>query len=877
MGAAAAGAAETSPLLEEIIVTAERRSESILEVPLSITAYDDELRDRIGIITIQDMANFAPGVSYNTAVDRPTIRGIGRQSNSFSLDSPVANYFDGVYTTSVQDAQRRPIFIERTEILRGPQGALSGRGSIAGAVNTVSKRPQETFGGEVRFATANYDRMNLDATLTGPITDWLRARVNLAGNRQDEGYFDNLARLGETEGDQPNNRESIDVLLEADLGESVDLFIKVGLVDYDETRRSTASLAPYVAGVQNNPTAYGPGTATLVPLASWGYFDPTSTILSGRRQNPVLTTGNVYNFVSDFESRQQLDNHHNYTAHLTWHTGFADLKWIGGHQNYKYTQWTDVDGDVTSMRLPGPAARVVYPGIQNLYQEEREWYSNELTLTSTTEGAFSWIAGLYQSNEQYVQTPQATYYRGYPELNQPFGTVAQLLAFLGGAPAPTVRPAANVSPFRSSFGNLDGETISTAAFFQVDFAPTDQWKFTAGLRYNKDEKEVTERARFIANGLGNGLGGFLAGGNTPLGPLSVDVTPVPAANAVLPPGVIRDRGIDPATGYRVRDLKDEWDAVTGSAGVDFSPTENDLIFFRFARGYRSGGFNAGFISDPPTVDKESVDSFEIGYKTLLASRLQLSSSVFYYNYKDIQLPLPTLGRCTDPNNLSSCQVLNSFINLPKGETKGVEVELSWAATDALNLYLSYGYLDAKIKDGLSTGGNGFSNPDDPAAVLPGSNRYQAIPNQFDTDFTFLQRYTQDLSGNSLANSPKNKAAFNANYTVALAAGSLVLSANYVWRDEMFSDVFETPHAIVPSFDTVAARVQWTDASDRYTLTLYGSNLTDEEVNENVLLTRQRTGLATAGNPGAQGQAYYKTLSLLTPREYGFEVQYRFGK
>jgi iron complex outermembrane recepter protein len=187
-------AEQQSVVLEEIVVTAERREQSLQDVPLSITAFGDDLRDRVGIQSIQDMANFAPGVSYNTFTDRPSIRGIGRQSNFFSLDSPVANYFDGVYTSSVQDAQRRPIFIERTEILRGPQGALSGRGSIAGAINTISKRPRDAFEAEVRAFGGDYSRYGAEGTITGPIFDWLRARVNYGTYHQDEGYFENIRR-----------------------------------------------------------------------------------------------------------------------------------------------------------------------------------------------------------------------------------------------------------------------------------------------------------------------------------------------------------------------------------------------------------------------------------------------------------------------------------------------------------------------------------------------------------------------------------------------------------------------------------------------------------------------------------------------------------
>jgi iron complex outermembrane receptor protein len=106
---------------------------------------------------------------------------------------------------------------------------------------------------------------------------------------------------------------------------------------------------------------------------------------------------------------------------------------------------------------------------------------------------------------------------------------------------------------------------------------------------------------------------------------------------------------------------------------------------------------------------------------------------------------------------------------------------------------------------------------------------------------------------------------------------LTLSGSYVWRDEQYSDVFETEPAKVPSFYTLGLRMLWTDASDRYSVILYGSNLTDEDAPDSATVTRQRTGLATADAPSAAGQAYYKTLNLTPPREYGIELQYRFGK
>jgi iron complex outermembrane receptor protein len=894
--------AQERTLLEEVIVTAERRAESLQEVPLSITAYGDKMREEMGIISIQDMVNFAPGVSFNMSTDRPSIRGIARQSNFFSLDSPVANYFDGIYTSSVQDAQRRPIFIERTEILRGPQGALSGRGSIAGAFNTYSKRPTDHFEAEVGAFAGNYQRYGGEMTISGPlIGEALRARVNGGVYRQDEGYFENVSR-GDTEGDQPNNRQIFDLLLDGKLGDNFEYFLKAAFADYDESRRTGISTAPFYAGNLATPSAYGADGA-LVPLAGYGYFAPSGVRLGNPAEVPnnpaFLSEDDRRKFSNDYHSRQKLDNHHNYAAHLTWHTGPVDIKWIGGHQNYRYTQLTDVDTtDVLQMRLPvasaaNPQGRLVSPGGTNLYMEDREWYSNELTFTSTTDSKFSWIFGLYQSNEDYNQEPATTTYAGYAELNTPMGTVDTLLRTLGLPACATAgqtgcyQPSGiravvpNPRPFTSVVGLFEGETVSRAAFGQIDYAFTDQWKVTLGLRYNQDEKDVLEAFRYIGNNVAATLAPWLAGGGLGV-PLSVDVTPQYDGSA-LQPGVVADYGIDPTDGYRKRQFHGEWEELTGSIGIDFKPTPDDLIYLRGARGYRPGGFNAGFNYNPPMVDKETVNSYEIGYKTTLFDRVQITSSAFMYDYRDIQLPLPVLGRCSNPDDLSTCTILSSFVNLPKGETRGVELEVNYAATDHLSFYLSYGWLDTEIKEGL-VDGRGFQNPDDPAALLPNANRYEQLVTRNaagviipqNDSFTGLPRWTQDLTGNALANSPEHRVAFNTNYTFEFAAGNLVASASYVWRDEQYSDVFETQPAIVPSYDTISARLLWTDASDRYTVILYGNNLTDEYAPDAAGVSRLRTGLASAAAPSAAGQAYYKTLNFTPPREYGIELQYRFG-
>ncbi len=949
-------------LIDELIVTTERRAQSLQDVPVSVTALDDETKERVGIGTISEMAQFTPGMYYNNATDRPAIRGIGRQDNSFAIDSPVANYLDGVYTSSVQDAARRPLFIDRNEILRGPQGSLAGRGSIAGSINTYLKRPDDEFGGAVSVQAGNYERYIFDATITGPITPWLRGRFNAALSRQGKGWFENAAD-DRTEGTNLGNRSTYDLLLEADAGEDVDIYFKMGWSDYKERRRSGAAVAPYIAGTNpcipslgggNTPTNFyglfppgtgcgqvrltvGPGAGGAPPPGTVVAFDPQPVLLGTQRTNPI-TEANLRQYNTNFPARQELtEPSHSYITHVTWHAPFADVKWIGGIQEYAYEHNTDADESPVESYLIGAAtyngpntaptitSRRISPGLINRYEEQREWYSNELTFTSVADGPLQWVAGLFASNEQYDQTPQTIFAPGFrTALAQPG---AYAFAAFGLVPFPGATPPANQLQDRLTFGNLTGETNSYAAFGQVDYELNDRLKFTLGLRFNRDEKEVHERARFLqvtSTAAGDTVvdntfsffrgytlvnaatavvpAGYtllpvdqfplLAGSTTqrvlPDGSLAAVVTGTGPTGILFAPGVTDFPTQNRTTGARERDLVSDTDAVTGSIGVDFDLNDDTMLYARYARGYRPGGLNAGFINAVPLIKQETVNSYEIGAKATINGSLRINTSAFYYDYTDIQLPLPIFDRCTTPGDFSSCTSVNSFINLPSAVNKGIEVEAMWYPTENLQVLLSYGYLDARVKDGKTD--FGFQNGVDPAALLENAQPLVAInclvpvtgqtagcqgtPGTLGRAIDLItgqQQFTQDLSGNRLLTSPKHKVAINANYTFrdVLQGGDITVSGSYIWRDESEGSLFNAPIQRTPAYDQVNLRAIFTSADEKYKVIAYVQNIFDDLVYEFSGATRR----SVAGD--GTGQIYYKSYDLAPPRTFGIEVQRHF--
>src|SRR5580704_14664096 len=195
--AAAVAAANT---IEELVVTADRRAQNLQDVPVAVTAFSSRERALEGITTVQDMTDFTPGLTYSSQLDRPVMRGLARNNNIYLSDSAVAVYYDDFFSNSTFLVGRDDMLIDQVEVLLGPQGTLYGRNAVGGLINTISKRPSEDFGGEIRVIGGNFGYSKIEGTVTGPTPiDGLTYRLSFYDLNQTQGYFKNLT--GPTEGD----------------------------------------------------------------------------------------------------------------------------------------------------------------------------------------------------------------------------------------------------------------------------------------------------------------------------------------------------------------------------------------------------------------------------------------------------------------------------------------------------------------------------------------------------------------------------------------------------------------------------------------------------------------------------------------------------
>jgi iron complex outermembrane receptor protein len=793
--------------IEELVITAEKREQALQDVPVAVSAYTSSQRDIVGMTGIQDFVNFTPGMNYS-GTDRVSLRGAGRNTFYIGNDPGVASYSDGFYSASSSELFKSPLFVERTEILRGPQGTLYGRNAMGGALNTISKHPSHDFGGEVRVGYGNYDHGKIEGVISIPVAEHLRFKIGASHDEQRKGFIENI---GTANDGGTIKRDYFEVQAEAELGDNATAWLRYSSTKWDDTTGVGDRLA-------NSVTAYDTTRifqpiGGLQPNPQYGYTTA----------NPGVT--DPYKMNTNTDGYGQLRGNHLITGQLTYDLGWADLKYIGGFQQYNYQTGGDNDGTSRTAAITIPGMVVPYFPTQTTdFDEHKRYYTNEINLSSKADGPLTWILGLYQYHEEYQQRIQLA--------NPNQVQLAQPLTLTGALAAP------NAS---RDYVDQQASLVSKAyaVFGQTTYKFNDQWAVTAGLRYSKDEKDGFESQRLII------LSPAIAGGAAAFD-VSTDMNPTLA-------GV-----------QNFRSLSNSWDAVTGTLKAEYTPDSDSLYYANYSRGYKSGGFLLGTLAPQAEARQEGVDAFEVGMKRTFAKRLILNASLFYNKYKDLQLNLSQL-------NTAGTAASNNFVNVD-ARAYGLELEAQWQPIKPLQFTASYGYLNTEITEGCC-----FYDPADPSALLSG-----AKPKGGSAVTNGVLLVFQDLKGSQLFQSPENKFALNGNYTFDFTPGSLILSATYTWTDKTIYQPFNDPAFQVPSYGTADFRALWKDGQDRYQLIAYVKNAFEEE-GFNSTSSTNPTAIFANPNPGlvVNGTTYLRqtgtaiSRGLIQPRTFGVEVQYRF--
>lgn len=658
-------------LLEETIVTAQKREQSLQDVGIAVTAFTGDQLSTLGVTESFDIAAFSPGVhiSGNLAGQNTqfTIRGVTQNDFNDIVEAPNAVYLDEGYLAIAQ-AQTFAVFdIDRVEILKGPQGTLFGRNATGGLVHYISRKPNlEEAEGYVDFTYGQFDtgadadQIRIEAAVGGPLTSQLAGRVALMFNKHD-GYLENLYPLGEfgaaSVGAGTSNSPGPGA--GADLGDddtqafrgsllfafndAMSLNLSANFANSEVATgpyQSKATVGVLDAGgelIDVIDAAAGEIRATIAADGSDGGSDQGNGGTLGPPFGRPVPGGDFFGYIDpdgdDFTTSGDFafeDNGETETAGIN-----AKYEWqvsdgltftsITDYKDYEKLLFIDVDS--------APVNQLAnYAGV------DASSFTQELRFTGETEST-RWVAGFFYLNIDSESDNG---------LKAPLNS---LPVVFGGFP-PAGANGVDIGV------DAELQTDSFSLFGQLETDLSEQLTFIAGLRVIQEEKDFDMNQTFYAS----------------------------TGNDSVHDGEVLFSG-------RAAPFKDDSSDTlwAGKLQLDWRPNDDLLLYAGVNRGVKAGSFNApipGGLPFPDTAlpyDEEVLTSFEAGFKaTLLGGTTRLNGSAFYYDYKDYQAFLFT-------------GVSGVVVNAD-AENQGIELELQTSPIDGLDILLNFSWFDATVKD-----------------------------------------------------------------------------------------------------------------------------------------------------------------------------------
>jgi len=664
--------AQEAGMLEEVVVTAQKRAEDLQDTAIAITAISGSTMDDLNISNSEDYEAIVPSLSVRTSPNRLFLRGIGRVTNSLGTEPGVAVYLDQIYTSEITVLGRaNSLTTQQVDVLRGPQGTLFGRNATGGAVSVTSKRPTEEFEHELRATAGNYSEFNWGASSSGPITEDLGYRVYGYGDSHD-GYVKN--RGGKDIFDEDHT--GFGAQLSWDATDNLNIWLSWA-TDRTDDLSSGVNFGGYLI------TPYQPALKTQD-----GFL--FSEQYQWDRENP--TVRDRYKVDQNDELRTKNYNNNKYITHVSWDLADVTVKYIGGYFEGDYSA---KNGDLGA--TSNPDVRVVESAAQN-----SESYSHELQLISATDGPLQWVTGIYY----YHAETQQPYTISSLEADYLQNTVPESDLFNQAAIQPNRNPAAPEQYWQN--GDLDVD--SYAVYADGNYSFNEQWKLTLGIRYSYDEKEGNEAQYVVAD---------------PYAAPGADVLPPIWSALGFPDNCCGLLITDPEVANRKVD--DDWNNVSGRAVIDYMYSDEQMVYASISSGYKAGGFRLGSLQENPSFDPEEVISYEIGYKGTYADVLRVNAAAYFYDYQDMQVLVDSLNDVNLP--------VPEIVNADKAEVKGFEVEATWLATDALTLMANYSYIDGEYTN-FCCSVDTIGDPDGGEQDLSGNPLTQAPKNKIFTNASY---------------------------------------------------------------------------------------------------------------------------------------------
>ncbi|MEM9529733.1 MAG: TonB-dependent receptor [Pseudomonadota bacterium] len=694
-----------SQALEEVVVTAQHRQENLQSIPVTVSALSSAQLEAAGIFDPASVAINVPGMAYAEFAPGQALismRGISSVDDGAGLDNSVSLFLDGVYIGRLASINFDMFDLERIEVLRGPQGTLFGRNSIGGAINVISSKPADEFGGKFGITAGNEGILRYQGFVTGPLSDTVSGKFTI-NHRERDGFVRNvILNKDQQDEDQTSLRGQLRWT-----GDNSEWLLSA---DWMEDDREDMGRTPIENG------------APVVQIAA-------ANGVTGPRQNAAPADGFSKREASGISLQGDID--------------FAS----GTLTSITAIRQAETDWEMASVGAPLGVLGLPFDEVIDDIIEDIDTFSQEFRWNSNLGGAFNYTAGFYFLTEDTDRTEQFKITAA--------GTADPDVPFRQLAPG-----AQNV--IGNEISGTFNETTSYALYGQGTYDFSDRLRLTFGARYTIDEKDY--RAQSVD------CGGDRAG--------------TQFENFPLCQGLGGSLNII-AESFDVS-ASDDWNDFSPKIALQYDVTDDAMVFGSLSRGYKSGGFGGsqGIASAAiRPVDQETAINLEVGYKgDLLDNTLRLNVTAFATDYDDLQIvrfgPVPE-------------SEFGTFIttNIGSADIRGLETELTWNASENLQIAGNLALLDTEVND--------------------------------------IVINNTDVSGSELRQAPDVSYTLMANYNLPTQTGDWDFRVQFSHTDEQINDYIDQ-RTRVDAFDLLDARVAWTSTDETWEVVLWGQNLTDDD-------------------------------------------------
>ena len=809
---AAASSAVGAQGIEEIIVTAQKREQSLQDVPISITTFSGEFLEDSGIDTLQQLGQYTPSLSLASsgqlANNRIILRGVGSVGNS-AIEPSVAVFVDGIYIPRPSSVIGTLTDLEIVEVLRGPQGTLFGRNASMGALNIRTRKPEDEFSGDIRASFGDYDHVRVAGALSGAFSPGIAGRLAFQYSDRD-GYGENSY----TENGSDN-----------DVGTWEDGSVR-GKLFFEPAPDLDITLTGDFSRIINGGGVIEVLSGSVQPE----YLVALRRFLS--RTDPLtMPSGEVPDAADGFDNNVHQD-HRDYAEDEQW--GIAgDINWRLGDHTVRsltgYRKWSNDTLNESVIRLPMDLIRRV-----TFYDVET--VSQELQLLSPAGGLIEYVAGAYFYQEDYGINQSFDHGQDFcsPFVGNLF---ASYLASFNFSPQAANAIAGGVSrdcdkaEQRDAVATRFRQDVSNYALYgQLTLNVTEQLRMTGGVRWTDSNKD----------------GSFLSLVNNPIS---------------APPSPENPFTIDLRIPEDLPDLEYDEEEITWLANISYHPVESVMLFATYATGFRSGGFNPeGFdsVAEASGADRlyetETVDNIEAGAKGgLFDNRVVVNLNYFHTQISDLQ------DRRFDGVNFL-------MQNVDELTQQGVELDIQARPLDQLYTVLGVSYLDSSFGD----------FPDATSLPAEIADYRTSLQLSRFLGFPPAQLPTRDLTGDRNHFSPKWQLSLVAEWSDRIPVHGLGWFVRgeyqYVADQNIGADTNQAPQTIQPGYDIVNARLGLRGANDGWEISSFVRNVFDQDYCQVIFIQALATTLSLV-DPATGGGMQRCVVGA--PRTWGVEAAYRF--